>query len=165
MKTTKGIISILVAIIMVLTAVSSTAFAAEVPAEETSDGNYYEFTFEADGSGVIAIPTEPTRATLIYDNTWDFRNHYTGPDMVLNCDYIRFSAYASDYNGNASGDEIAIDLKNYSYDVQSFTAYADNSWYNYNNIEVDYGDTYYFYYENLPSSTRKLHITMRVYTL
>ena len=169
MKTTKGIISILVAIIMAFTAVSATAFAAEVPAgvpaEETSEGNYYEFTVEADGSGVIAIPTEPTRATLIYDNTWDFRNHYTGPDMVLNCDYIKFSAYVTDYNGNASGDTVAIDLNDYYLNTQTSIVYADGTWYNFNNISVNYGDTYYFYYDNLTSNTRKLHITMRVYTL
>lgn len=162
---TKKIIALILSTIMLITAVSATAFAAEVPAtEELSAGNYYEFVVEPDENGMIAIPSSLT-STLVADNTWEFRNHYTGADRIYNCDYIMFSARATDFNGSPVGDEIAIDFKNYYSDVQSFTVYADDTWYNYNNIEVDYGDTCFFYYKNLTSSIRKIRITMRIYTL
>lgn len=162
---TKKIIALILSTILLITAVSATAFAAEVPAtEELSAGNYYEFVVEPDENGMIAIPSSLT-STLVADNTWEFRNHYTGADRIYNCDYIMFSARITDFNGSPVGDTISIDLKDYYSNVQNFIVYADDYWYSFNNVQVNYGDTYYFYYENLTSSIRKIRITMRIYTL
>lgn len=162
---TKKIIALILSTIMLITAVSATAFAAEVPAtEELSAGNYYEFVVEPDENGMIAIPSSLT-STLVADNTWEFRNHYTGADRVYNCNYIMFSARITDFNGSPVGDLIEIKLKDYYTNEQTFVTYADGGWYSFNNISVNYGDTYYFYYDNLSSSIRKIRITMRIYTL
>ena len=162
---TKKIIALILSTIMLITAVSATAFAAEVPAtEELSAGNSYEFVVEPDENGMIAIPSSLT-STLVADNTWEFRNHYTGADRVYNCNYIMFSARATDFNGSPVGDTISIDLNDYYGNVQTFNIDADDTWYNFNNITVNYGDTAYFYYKNLTSSIRKIRITMRIYTL
>ena len=166
---TKKLLAIVLAVIMAITAVSATAFAAEVPADENTEantGNVYTFVVEPDENGVFAIPNpNPTRSTLVFDNTWEFRNHYTGSTMVFYSNYIQISAKATDFNGSPVGDQIAIELYDIYGTSQLSTIYADGTWYNYNSIPVVYGDSYYFYFDNLTSNIRKIRITFEVYTL
>ena len=171
---TKKVLAIMVAIVMVFTAISATAASAATTTEatesEVSAGKVYEFVVEPDENGVIAIPMPLTRDDddddePIVDDTWIFKNEYTGADRVYYCNYIQFSARATDHNGSPVGDEIAIWLKDHYISSQLSTAYADGTWYNFNNIPVSYGDTYYFFYKNITSSTRKIRINMMIYAL
>ena len=166
---TKKILAIILAVIMAITAVSATAFAAEVPASKSAEettGNVYKFVVEPNENGVFAIPNpNSTRSTLVFDNTWEFRNHYTGSTMVFYSNYIQISAKATDFNGSPVGDEIAIELYDSYGGSQLSTIYADGTWYNYNSIPVNYGDSYYFYFDNVTSNIRKIRITFEVYTL
>lgn len=173
----KKTISILMAVIMAMFSFSATAFAAEEPAADAAQAVVEDVPEGAevlevidfdvtpdmvDENGAIAVPVD--RSVTLVDQTWTWTNYHHGSNRSYNYSTIGFKCRITDSNGNAVGDEISIQLHDtYTGDTQYFTAYADGGWYWNNNISIVSGRQYYFYYDNLSSSTRTMKIHMVIY--
>lgn len=96
----------------------------------------------------------------VIDQWWYFTGYHRGSNRSYNATELMFSAKITDANGNSVGDEVAIDLKDLDDDTQHFTVYADNTWYGYGSIAITPNETYYFYYQDVTSSTTQLKIRM-----
>lgn len=176
----KKTVSILMAVIMAMFSFTATAFAAE-PAADAAVAEVIEeadlpegaevldvITIDVtpdmvDENGTIAIPASVTSTTLV-DQTWTWTNYHQGSSRSYGYSTIGFKAQITASNGTAVSDEISIQLHDTTNGAtQYFTAYANGGWYGYSNISIVSGRQYYFYYNNLSSSTRTMKIRMVIY--
>ena len=177
----KKAVSILMAVIMAMFSFTATAFAAEKPAADaatavvTVDEDVPEgaevlevIDFDVtpdmvDENGMIAIPASVTSTTLV-DQSWTFTNYHQGSNRSYAYSTIGFSVRITDSNGSSVSDKISIELHDtVGGSVQYFTAYGNGAWYGNSNISIVANRQYFFYYDNVSSSTRTMSIHMVIY--
>lgn len=174
----KKTVSILMAVIMAMFSFPMAAFAAEESAADAAVVEEADLPEGAemlevididvtpdmvDENGMIAVPTSITSTTLV-DQTWTWTNYHQGSNRSYSYSTIGFKCQITDSNGNAVSDEISVELHDtVSGSVNYYTAYANGGWYGYGSISIVSGRQYYFYYDNLSSSTRSMKIRMVIY--
>lgn len=159
MKIFKKLQALALAAIMAVVGFSTTAFAAEVEPSAEDQQVVVDFDITpdmVDENGMIAIPVS-TRSLV--DQTFYFTNYHRGADRTYYKSSLQFSITITDSNGNCTGDKVSVQLKDYYGNIQYYTAYANGSTYGFN-TSIVYGRTYYFYYDNVSSSTRELKVHM-----
>ena len=174
----KKTVSILMAVIMAMFSFPMAAFAAEEPAADAAVVEEADLPEGAEVLEVIDIDVTPDmvdenglidvtdaiKSVTLVDQTWTWTNYHQGSNRSYNYSTIGFKAKISDSNGNAVGDTISVELHDTTNGAtQYFTVYADNNWAYNNNISIVSGRQYYFYYDNLSSSTRSMKIRMVIY--
>lgn len=160
MKTFKRFSTLMLAILMVICSVSTTAFAAEADVTTGSDdaGSATVVEFEitpemvnADGTGIMPMSI---------NQTFNVTGSHTGSTRTYYSSTLSYQITVTDVNGNPAGNILSVQLYDSSNSlINEYQLWANGqtSW---NNIPISYGAAYYFKYVLAYGDMRTLKVHM-----
>lgn len=160
MRKFKAIHILVLALIMVLGTMSTTASAAELP--ETNDEAIasYDFVITPDKleSSDISI-----LSTSFVNNTFNVTNSHTGSSRTYSGKYLRYTITITDINGNPVNNILAVRL----YDSNNTLKREDQFWADgglniIQNIPINSGTAYHFQYLLAYGTSRTLRVHMEI---
>lgn len=151
----KKMFSLILAVIMAMSCMCMTSFAAE----ETTDEPIlysYEVTSDMLEEGV-AVP-------FAIDQTFTMTTTHRGADRTYSGNTLRYAVTITDANGNAVDNQVRVDLHDYNSSVALQSCGIDADGYTHVfDVSITSGRVYYFKYTKIAGTTRTLRVNMYIY--